>query len=62
MKPARAGERLDTGEVDIVAAFAAKTGLQQFVAPFRVPQRGPDRVTEASSRGVAAWRKSANDC
>jgi hypothetical protein len=40
VKPARAGERLNTGEVNMVAALAAQAGLQQFVAPFRVPQRG----------------------
>ena len=40
VKPARASERLNAGEVDMVAAFAAQAGLQQFVAPFGVPERG----------------------
>ena len=54
VKPTRAGEWLDAGEVDMVSAFASKTGLQQFVAPFRMTQRG----SRSCDRGVQQGRRS----
>ena len=39
VQPARSGQRLDAGEVNVMSALAAQPGLQQFVAPFGVAQR-----------------------
>ena len=49
-------KRLDAGEVDVVAAFAAEAGFQQFVAPFGVAERGAgagDGGVEQRRRRVA---------
>ena len=53
VQPARASERLDAGEVNVVAAFASKAGLQQFVAPFGVPKSGARTGDGSISR---RWR------
>ena len=34
MQPARAGQRLNAGEIDVLAAFPAQASFQQFVPPF----------------------------
>jgi hypothetical protein len=56
MEPSGAGQWLDAGEVDVVAAFAAQAGLEEFVAPFGVAEGGAfarDRRVEEWSGGVA---------
>ena len=62
VQPARAGQRLDAGEVDVVAAFAAKSGFEQFVAPFGVAKRRAGAGDGSIEQWRGAWRKSASDC
>ena len=52
VQPACAGQRFDTGEVNVLAAFAAKASFQQFVAPFGVAKSGA-RAGDGSITGMA---------
>ena len=61
VQPARAGQRLDAGEVNMMAAFAAKAGFQQFVAPFGVAQRGAIARDGGIEQRRRSMRKSASD-
>ena len=53
VQPARAGQRLNAGEVDVVAAFAAKASFQQFVAPFACAAAWGQSARQRRQRGVA---------
>src|SRR2546430_16662214 len=54
MEPAGSGQRLDAGEINVMPAFAAKSGLEQFVPPFFVPESW----TGAGDGGIQQWSSS----
>ena len=64
VQPARAGQRFDAREVNMMSAFAPKSGFEQFVAPFGMAESragAGDGGVGSMWRGMRP-RKSASEC